>query len=194
MLRRELSAEHAMTLWEVQWAHEAATELEAQQTAAQPPGPLQRSGSSSRALSRSASSGGGVPPAATTGSTGELQGSPTTSSSRPGSAAGTAAPPRPGSAGSGSFNGAIAATAAAVAAAAATAGRGVAEVEDGNFQHWFIASVVRSQRWELMHSCQDTDDVLRLFNGVKVDFWATLVHAEKCFQRYAQGRAVMQRL
>ena len=79
-------------------------------------------------------------------------------------------------------------------AVAATRASSVPAEEDGNFQHWFVASAIRGQRWEVMHSCQDHDDVLRLFNGIKIDFWATLAHAEKCFKRYAQGRAVMQRL
>ncbi|GAB4823143.1 hypothetical protein N2152v2_010189 [Parachlorella kessleri] len=180
MLRRELSAEHAMTLWEIQWAHEAATALESPAAAAQL-APSASSGS----LHRSGSAGGGVA-LSSSGKALSRSGSSTSalgSGTAAGADAGAAAQPaRPGSAG-----------ASAAVVAATRAGSMPAE-EDGNFQHWFVASAIRGQRWEVMHSCQDHDDVLRLFNGIKIDFWATLTHAEKCFKRYAQGRAVMQRL
>lgn len=58
----------------------------------------------------------------------------------------------------------------------------------------YIAAVVRSQRSRIMSECSSNDDVLRLFNAVKIDFWLALAQARKQHKAYAQGMAVLQRL
>lgn len=58
----------------------------------------------------------------------------------------------------------------------------------------FVVAVVRSQRGRVLMECRDTDDVLRLFNAVKIDFWAALAQARKQHKAYAQGITVLKRL
>lgn len=57
----------------------------------------------------------------------------------------------------------------------------------------FVVAVVRSQRSVVMRRCKSLDDVLRLFNSVKIDFWLSLAQARKQFKAYNQGLAVLRR-
>lgn len=173
MLRRELPAENVMTLWEVQWAHEAAAVLEAQEREGQ-------GGScGASAVGEHGDTGCGVDGRWGSQDVGEVESSmprpPSVSSFRRGNNGGGSGGP-----------------ARRVYLDFGGAEDGVER--DGDFQHWFVAAVVRAQRWRLISECSDTDDVLRLFNSVKIDFWPTLEQAEGSFKRYAQGRAVMRRL
>lgn len=58
----------------------------------------------------------------------------------------------------------------------------------------FVVAVVRSQRPKILTECRDSDDVLRLFNSLDIDFWTALAHARKLFKAYKQGSAVLDRL
>lgn len=58
----------------------------------------------------------------------------------------------------------------------------------------FVAAAVRAQRTKIIYDCSDGDDVLRLFNSVKIDFWTALAQARKQQKAYSQGIAVLQRL
>lgn len=57
----------------------------------------------------------------------------------------------------------------------------------------FVVAVVRSQRSGVLRRCRSLDDVLRLFNSVKIDFWLSLAQARKQFKAYNQGLAVLRR-
>jgi hypothetical protein len=56
----------------------------------------------------------------------------------------------------------------------------------------FVAAAVRAQRARVLHECADADDVLRLFNGARVDFWPALAAARRQHRAYAQGAAVLR--
>lgn len=58
----------------------------------------------------------------------------------------------------------------------------------------FVAAAVRAQRNKIIYDCSEGDDVLRLFNSVKIDFWTALAQARKQQKAYSQGMAVLQRL
>jgi Rab-GTPase-TBC domain len=58
----------------------------------------------------------------------------------------------------------------------------------------FVAAAVRAQRNKIIYDCTEGDDVLRLFNSVKIDFWTALAQARKQQKAYSQGMAVLQRL
>jgi hypothetical protein len=58
----------------------------------------------------------------------------------------------------------------------------------------FVVAAIRSQRGRIMTECRDGDDVLRLFNSLRIDFWPALAQARKQHKAYAQGLAVLERL
>ena len=58
----------------------------------------------------------------------------------------------------------------------------------------FVAAAVRAQRNKILYECTEGDDVLRLFNSIKIDFWTALAQARKQQKAYSQGMAVLQRL
>lgn len=168
MLRRELPAAELMILWEMQWAHEAAD-------AAATHGEMPASVASTPAAAGGSSTAAGIRSTvhsmsdAAARAAGEASGSrPGTPGSRPGSAK------RLGSSSS-----------ASISAAAAPAPAFILQ---------FIAAVVRGQRSRVLAECHDTDDVLRLFNTLRIEFWLALAQARKQHKAYAQGAAVLHRL
>ena len=184
MLRRELKAEEALTLWEIGWAREQLELAEGQEAAGVAAG-SGASGSRGMARQRSGSSSGSG------GALASLTAPAAGAEQSAGSGSGRASPAgggllRPGSASS--FRG------GAAPAPARGAGGGGGSSAAGTFQLCFIAAVVRAQRWKLMHQCRDSDDVLRLFNTIDIDFFATLDSAEKLQRRCELGRAVLERL
>lgn len=58
----------------------------------------------------------------------------------------------------------------------------------------FIAAVIRSQRGKILKDSKDNDDILRLFNGIRIDFWNSLSQARKQHKAFAQGVEVLRRL
>ncbi len=51
----------------------------------------------------------------------------------------------------------------------------------------FVAAVVMSQRRKVLDDCTETDDVLRLFHSVRVDFWDTIEKAKQLRAKLAKG-------
>ncbi|KAL6781384.1 CGL44 [Auxenochlorella protothecoides x Auxenochlorella symbiontica] len=72
----------------------------------------------------------------------------------------------------------------------AAAYAGGTSIPPPDFVLQFIAAVVRGQRRQVMSCCHGTDDVLRLFSGVQIDFWLTLAQAQKQYKAYSQGGRV----
>ena len=161
MMRRELPQHEVMTLWEMQWAHDALLAL---------PAPWSLASSSAAeaaaALPRS-DSAGPVPEA----------------SSSPAVAAGLQSTVRS------MGEAAASASGRRQSAAGGSTGHPAAKEPPPSFILQFIAAVVRSQRARVLNDCQDTDDVLRLFNMVRVDFWPSMATAKKQFKAYTQVRA-----
>ena len=167
MLRRELPAAELMILWEMQWAHEAAD-------AAATHGDMPASVASTPAAAGASSTAAGIRSTVHSMSDAAARAAAEASGSRPGTPGS-----RPGSAKRLVSSGSIAAAAAALAPA---------------FILQFIAAVVRGQRSRVLAECHDTDDVLRLFNTLKIEFWPALAQARKQHKAYAQGAAVLHRL
>lgn len=186
MLRRELPPAACCTLWEMQWAHEAA-EAEA---AAALSGPTSsglsssssRGGAADQQLGRTASresadGGGSSSAAASAGLRSTVQGlSDATAAARAGHAA-ASAPLRPGS--GRQQGGGVGGTSKQLAAAEAPP----------EFVMQFIAAVVRAQRGKIMVDCREHDDVLRLFSSIGIEFWAAVAQARKQHRAYV-GRRV----
>lgn len=60
------------------------------------------------------------------------------------------------------------------------------EQSQADFILQFIAAVIRSQRSNIMSGdVKDSDDVLRLFNAVDIDFWTVLAQARKQYKAYS---------
>ncbi|KFM23920.1 TBC1 domain family member 15 [Auxenochlorella protothecoides] len=72
----------------------------------------------------------------------------------------------------------------------AAAYAGGTSIPPPDFVLQFIAAVVRGQRRQVMSCCHGTDDVLRLFSGVQIDFWLSLAQAQKQYKAYSQGGRV----
>lgn len=66
--------------------------------------------------------------------------------------------------------------------------------EPPDFILHFIVAVVRAERRRILSECRDSDDILRMFNSLKIDFWSALAHARKQYKAYVQGSAVLERL
>lgn len=186
MLRRELPPAACCTLWEMQWAHEAA-EAEAAAALAGPSGSGPSSSSSrgaaadpqvARSASRESADGGrSGSTAASAGLRSTVQGlSDATAAARAGPVP-AAAPPRPGSGrqqGSGGGG----------------SGKQLAAAEaPPEFVMQFIAAVVRAQRGKIMVDCREHDDVLRLFSSIGIEFWSAVAQARKQHRAYV-GRRV----
>lgn len=58
----------------------------------------------------------------------------------------------------------------------------------------FVAAVIKTYRKKILKECRESDDILRLFNRIDIDFWGTLAVARKQHKAYHQGIAVMQSL
>ena len=191
MLRRELSMDETFILWEVKWALEYCG-----------------SGGSHHGISGVSSfTSSSSPPLSTTNSSQALTGTAPYQYSS--SSAGIAA----------TVSSMNAATKAAVAEAMAVPiltpskryndgnGNG-AQLLSTSFQQQqqqqkppppdfilqFVAAAVRSQRSKILHEAKESDDVLRLFNAIDIDFWTALAQARKQHKAYAQGIAVLERL
>lgn len=195
MLRRELPPVACCTLWEMQWAHEAA---EGEACAAAGGG---LGGSSSRASFRQQQTG------AVAGGEGGEGVSRTSSDGAASAATATAAAGLRST-----VHGLSEATASARAAAAlgqrpASSGgrqsgsaRLSAAVPDGSsgedqppeFVLQFIAAVVRAQRGRIMTDCREHDDVLRLFNSLQIEFWPSVAQARKQHKAYVGLGAVVR--
>lgn len=80
------------------------------------------------------------------------------------------------------------------AVAESRSGTAANPVKPPDFILQFIAAVVRSHRGMILAECKDNDDILRMFNGVRIDFWGSLSRARKQYKDYSQGAAVLQRL
>lgn len=185
MLRRELPPAACCTLWEMQWAHEAA-EAEAAAALAGPSGsaPSSSRGAAAdpqvaRSASRESADGGrsGSSTAASAGLRSTVQGlSDATAAARAGPVP-AAAPPRPGSGrqqGSGGGG----------------SGKQLAAADaPPEFVMQFIAAVVRAQRGKIMVDCREHDDVLRLFSSIGIEFWSAVAQARKQHRAYV-GRRV----
>lgn len=195
MLRRELPPTACCTLWEMQWAHEAAdadaasgsggggpgsnsSSSRATAAAEQPPLLQQAPDGSSGSAAAAAAAGAGLRStmkglsevtaraAAAAGGGGE-----------PGR--GTPGVPRPGSASSSRLQ-----------AGAAAGQQGQQTPPPPEFVLQFIAAVVRAQRAQVMIGCREHDDVLRLFNSLQIDFWPAVAQARKQHKAYlSQGPA-----
>lgn len=187
MLRRELPPAACCTLWEMQWAHEAA-EAEALAATASGRGGAAAEQQMARTISGEASGPGG----ASTSSVG-ADGSGSSSGAAAGlrstirglseATAAAAAGARPGS-GSGSSSTAGGGPAGGPASGAASA---LGPADPPEFVLQFIAAVVRAQRGRIMVDCREHDDVLRLFAGLEVDFWPAVAQARKQHRAYVGG-------
>lgn len=58
----------------------------------------------------------------------------------------------------------------------------------------YVAAVIKSYRKKMLKECQEADDILRLFNGIDIDFWQTMSQAKKQHKAYCEGITVMQSL
>ncbi|KAL4444555.1 hypothetical protein ABPG77_002372 [Micractinium sp. CCAP 211/92] len=202
MLRRELPPAACCTLWEMQWAHEAA-EAEAEGSrrhAGEPPlrtassesqelGPSGGSSSTSHstaaAAAVAASAAEGAALAAGLRST--VQGlSEATASARAAAAAAA-----DGQAGTQQQGGQIAKVLSRPGSGRerALAGTGsgstaLGEAPPPEFVLQFIAAVVRSQRARVLLECREHDDVLRLFSSLNIQFWLAVAQARKQHRAY----------
>ncbi|KAK2076482.1 hypothetical protein QBZ16_001008 [Prototheca wickerhamii] len=61
------------------------------------------------------------------------------------------------------------------------------DAEPPDFVLQFIAAAIRGQKREILTQCHGTDDVLRLFSRVQIDFWVTFVQAQKQYKAYSTG-------
>jgi len=58
----------------------------------------------------------------------------------------------------------------------------------------FVAAVIKSKRDRILNECAESDDILRMFSGIDIDFWYILRQAKKQNKAYCQGITVMQSL
>lgn len=190
MLRRELPPNECCTLWEIQWALEAAEDLEAAAAAAaglpvaaalaDVCAPVPRTNSGGSATAGMAAAAGASSPLRST-----VQGMAEAAARAVAEGAAVAS-----SSGSGSGELATPLAARRHSSSAATAG----EELPPEFLLQFIAAVVRGLRGRILAECAEHDDVLRLFSFIKVDFWLALAQARKQYRAYRQGSLVMRRL
>lgn len=193
MLRRELPLGEALILWEVKWALEAAEAAEAEaaalgeagQRGTLSEGPASHMVSPGTSPSTSGSAGIAATVAsmdaaakvavaegegAATGTSGRLHGRST---------------PVKGLHGGGLRSASI---------RAAHQQRVSSSSSSPDFVLQFVAAAIRAERTKILTECLEGDDVLRLFNAVKIDFWTALAQARKQHKAYAQGIAVLRRL
>lgn len=178
LLRRELAIEEACILWEMDWAFSKDS----------PPPPVAGgTTTTTNGLISNANSSKNL----------KTNSNSTSFSSRQQLASSSA---RMGSGSSNDNSDFAAATAAKLSDATARAiadsrsRTAVNPVKPPDFILQFIAAVIRSHRGKILSECKDNDDILRLFNGVRIDFWGSLSRARKQYKDYSQGAAVLQRL
>ena len=58
----------------------------------------------------------------------------------------------------------------------------------------FVAAVIKSKRDKILNECAESDDILRMFSSIDIDFWHILRQAKKQNKAYCQGITVMQSL
>jgi hypothetical protein len=172
MLRRELSFGEAITLWEVKWALEATFLPDTATLGRVASGELASHAGGSTSLEGSKSGGGGNSrqtssvlastvasmEAAAKASVAELNGNKDRSAQRRVMKGGNAGLVKSQSSGGGG---------------------------PPNFILQFVAATVRAQRGRILGECREGDDVLRLFNSVKISFWSTLAQARKQHKAYS---------
>jgi len=181
LLRRELAIEEACILWEMGWAF----------TKDPPPPPpvVGATKTTTKGLSSNANSSKNLKTNSNSTSFSSRQQLASSSSARMGSSS--------SSSDNSDFAGATAAKLSDATARAIADSRSytaVNPVKPPDFILQFIAAVIRSHRGKILSECKDNDDILRLFNGVRIDFWGSLSRARKQYKDYSQGAAVLQRL
>lgn len=196
MLRRELPPAACCTLWEMQWAHEAAeaeaeggrwhrAELPLRSASSELHEPGGSGASSGTSLSPAAataaatSAAEGATMAAGLRSTvhGLSEATASMQAAAVSAAAGDPADQQPQAArglsrpGSGKER-------------ALVGGTSLGEGDPPEFVLQFIAAVVRSQRARVLLECREHDDVLRLFSSLSIQFWLAVAQARKQHRAY----------
>lgn len=211
MLRRELPPSECCTLWEIQWALEAA-DAAAGVPAPEPLAFPRTSSAGSTTAGMAAAAGFSSSSSSSSALKSTIQGLGDAASPRAAAEAGAAASNGRASSDSAAAGPSRSGSVAGVAGGPARSGSTTAlvgvpsrrptsssnshkgEAEPPEFMLQFIAAVVRSQRGRIMGECRDHDDVLRLFSAVRIDFWLALAQARKQHKAYRQGSLIMQRL
>lgn len=173
MLRRELPLGEALTLWEVKWALEA-----------------EAGGAAGRAAAGGSGAPRPEPPASPLAATVASMDAATRAVLAEAKGNGSTA------AGSGSFSFRSPPPAKALAPSGSSSGasRQAQPPPPPDFLLQFVAAAIRAERHAILTEAAEADDVLRLFNSVRIDFWTALAQARKQHKAYTQGIAVLERL